>query len=377
MNRTDPSGYRSLGDIFKQAFFLGPHILTDPMYWASPKTFNQYYGQAAGIAATAIVLYYTGSRELAGAAGGFVSGFSSSLLNGGSVGDAFRSGIIGAGVGVVSGYVGSIGNVYARVAANAVLGGAITEAQGGEFRHGFYASLATSAMAPSIRAAASQNWYAGLVMSAVVGGTASEISGGKFANGAYTGAFQYVIMNYPSRNTDRGARAAVGLAKSSDFPASSPEEEQKLMEKSRQMALQTTNGKKLLPYIEGKGYHYQWTNGDDGGYDPIDKIIKIPRSYWQDAAWTMIHESVHVIEDATGRYSSDKGWAMFRLGEIRAYSAELNAYREYRALPGHADYSTPGMEAIRYLWNDPKAFNSFIDDTYKSNWENIVNGVNR
>jgi RHS repeat-associated protein len=79
MNRTDPSGYRSLGDIFKQTFFFGPHILTDPMYWASPKTFNQYYGQAAGIAATAVVLYYTGSRELAGAAGGFVSGFSSSL----------------------------------------------------------------------------------------------------------------------------------------------------------------------------------------------------------------------------------------------------------------------------------------------------------
>jgi hypothetical protein len=213
MNRTDPSGYRSLGDVFKQAFFLGPHILSDPMYWASPKTFNQYYGQAAGIGVTAVVSYFCGP-VVGGAAGGFVSGFSSSLLNGGSVGDAFKSGVIGGGIGAVKGAVtagigeafgpvgSNIGRELGRAAAHGVVGGLFEEAMGGDSRHGFLAGFAGSlggSLAPNIPGVPGygDRSFSAIGMrttiAAVVGGTASVLGGGKFANGAVTAAFQHLL----------------------------------------------------------------------------------------------------------------------------------------------------------------------------------------
>jgi hypothetical protein len=213
MNRTDPSGYRSLGDVFKQAFFLGPHILSDPMYWASPKTFNQYYGQAAGIGVTAVVSYFCGP-VVGGAAGGFVSGFSSSLLNGGSVGDAFKSGVIGGGIGAVMGAVtagigeafgpvgSNIGRELGRAAAHGVVGGLFAEAMGGDFRHGFLAGFAGSiggSLAPNIPGVPGygDRSFSAIALrttiAAVVGGTASVLGGGKFANGAVTAAFQHLL----------------------------------------------------------------------------------------------------------------------------------------------------------------------------------------
>jgi hypothetical protein len=62
------------------------------------------------------------------------------LLNGGSIGDAFKSGVVGAAAGIlVGGVQGYFGNTWnaARVGATAVAGGAGAEIQGGEFRHGF------------------------------------------------------------------------------------------------------------------------------------------------------------------------------------------------------------------------------------------------
>lgn len=204
VNATDPTGYFS----WRHAFGV---LNFGIEYLFAPKLFNAYGSMAQGVAVTAVVTYFTGSPTLGGAIGGYVSGFTGSLLNGGSLGDAFKSGVIGGVIGGVSGAVAGIGNIYVRVAANAVLGGLIAEAQGGEFRHGFYASLATAAMSPYIGKAAAQNWYAGLIMSAVVGGTASEIGGGKFANGAFSSAFQYVVSNVPTRSQLSGSNIADGV----------------------------------------------------------------------------------------------------------------------------------------------------------------------
>ncbi len=88
----------------------------------------------------------------------------------------------------------------------------------------------------------------------------------------------------------------------------------------------------------------------------------------------MIHEGLHVIEDATGKYSSDKGWAMYIQGEIRAYAAELKAYEQYKKIPGNEDYVNPISEQILELWNDREGFKIFLETTYKPGWERLTGG---
>jgi hypothetical protein len=141
---------------------------------------------------------------VAGAAGGFASGFAGSLLNGGSLSDAFKAGMIGGVVGGITGGLaygigslheaGAIGS-WEKVFAHGTVQGAAAEAQGGQFRHGFYSGFATAAASPYIPA------KAGWVGAAVVGGTASALGGGKFANGAVSGAFQY-LLNHSQHEHD-------------------------------------------------------------------------------------------------------------------------------------------------------------------------------
>jgi hypothetical protein len=79
-----------------------------------------------------------------GAVGGFASGFAASLLNGGSIGDAFKAGAIGAVAGAATAGIGaklggarfgsSPGKWAAHKLAHGVVGGAVEEARGGEFR---------------------------------------------------------------------------------------------------------------------------------------------------------------------------------------------------------------------------------------------------
>ena len=210
MGFTDPSGYRKLGDVLKQSFFLGPQILSDPMYWFAPKTFNQYYGQASGIAITAVVTYYAGPVA-GGAAGGFYSAFATSLLNGGGLGDAFKAGLIGGGIGGITGAISyGIGDAFGsygqygvageigRAAAHGVVGGALAELEGGDFRHGFYGSFAGSFLGGAFRITGHDAgvYAANIAISAVIGGTASVLGGGKFTNGAVTAAFQYMANGW-------------------------------------------------------------------------------------------------------------------------------------------------------------------------------------
>jgi hypothetical protein len=210
---TDPSGY-SFWDRVKDAFKLNiflPGVVLDPLYWFAPQFHAQYAGQALGIAASAVVMYYTGDPALAGAAGGFASGFANSLLNGGSVGDAFKAGAIGAAIGyAMGGITSAIGGYYgdgwqgwtteiARAATHGAVGGIYAEATGGDFLTGFAGSFVGS-----FAGHASNNFIKGdtwgaiagrTTVAAVAGGTTSVIGGGKFANGAFTAAFQHLLNN--------------------------------------------------------------------------------------------------------------------------------------------------------------------------------------
>jgi len=82
---------------------------------------------------------------------------------------------------------------FENMLGNAIVGGVMSDLQGGNFGHGFWAAGLTAGLkgkngdfglGPSADMKGAR-----IMTAAVIGGTASVISGGKFANGAITGAF--------------------------------------------------------------------------------------------------------------------------------------------------------------------------------------------
>jgi hypothetical protein len=241
MNRTDPSGYFSLKEALVMVVAIVVTVVVTVVSYGAltGQTIAAMGGfwSAAGTALTAGGWAGFGAVVAGGAAGGFTSGFSGSLLNGGSIGDAFKSGVIGAAWGAASAAIAfGIGQGFdklgwgddffeggwaGRAAAHGSSQGLITEAQGGEFRHGFYAAAFSSAASPALG-----KWFPNpeqisqrTAVAAAIGGTASVLGGGKFANGALSGAFTHLfnaeaknIAQLSARNTARGAIERVLLA---------------------------------------------------------------------------------------------------------------------------------------------------------------------
>jgi len=216
MNATDPSGYFKFKDIIPAIVGIVVAAVTIVAIVASGGTAITGVGSffsalKAGLTTTAAIW--------GGAAGGFASGFSGSLLNGGSIGDAFKAGVIGAAVGAATAWAaGQIGEFFngldgafademfsnwaGRTVAHGVVGGAASEAQGGSFRHGFLSSAASAGVmhirgvGRFFNADKGGAWIAArTAAAATIGGTASVLGGGKFANGAVTSAFQHLFNN--------------------------------------------------------------------------------------------------------------------------------------------------------------------------------------
>ncbi len=104
--------------------------------------------------------------------------------------------------------LGSFQKELARSLAHGSAGGLSSMAQGGKFKHGFFAgafaSMAGSGMEASKWGVFSTD--AGqLVTAAVVGGTASELGGGKFANGAVTGAYTMLFNHMAHQKQEKKA----------------------------------------------------------------------------------------------------------------------------------------------------------------------------
>ena len=201
---TDPSGFFSLKDAAIIVAVIVVSVVTAGAALAAymGTTFVGAMGTMFGVAGSASMTL--GGAIVAGGAGGFASGFAGSLLNGGSIGDAFKAGIIGGVTGAVTAGLtfeaGSLAqankwNWFERGLAHGAIQGGVTEASGGQFRHGFYAGFATGASEEGIGKWAQGSPAKGITAAAVVGGTASAIGGGKFANGAVSGAFTY-LFNY-------------------------------------------------------------------------------------------------------------------------------------------------------------------------------------
>jgi RHS repeat-associated protein len=199
---TDPSGFFSLKDAAKIVAIVAIAYVTGG--WGA-KVLGGWLKSAFAISSA------TGSTITAGVGGGFAAGFSSgfagSLLNGGSLSDAFKAGAVGGVVGAVTGGIlGKIGtmewNPFQRGLAHGATHGVAAEAQGGEFRHGFYAGFAVGATEARIGEWAGASKARGIAAASVVGGTASALGGGKFANGAISGAFSY-LFNQLSEKFDK------------------------------------------------------------------------------------------------------------------------------------------------------------------------------
>jgi len=142
------------------------------------------------------------------------------------------------------------------------------------------------------------------------------------------------------------------------------------------MALQTKNGRSALGFAEKEGYSYKFWDKSYGMSDPETKFIMIPRIGWEDSAWILIHEAVHIIQalQGNGMYSADKGWPFWRLAEVQAYGAQIMAYREYQRMPGNQNYTAPGTQGLSELWDDKSGgFNKFIDDTYRPLYDALPN----
>jgi hypothetical protein len=145
-----------------------------------------------------------GAALAAVAAGGFAGAFVGALMDGASVKQAFRAGLVGAftsfagsSVGIAGqGMTGKLDTFIFKVGAHGLAGGIAAEIGGGEFRHGFLSSAAAAGIdysglankLPGNGSVAGRTIRAGLV-----GGTVSAIGGGKFANGAYTAALQHLV----------------------------------------------------------------------------------------------------------------------------------------------------------------------------------------
>lgn len=192
LGATDPSGYFSLKDVVKIVAVIVVGYFTAG--WAIHALGTSMTGSlATGFTVTTVSA--SKAALIGGIAGGFGSGFAGSLLNGGSLGDAFKAGAIG---GILGGITAGIGNMaglnpFEKGGLHGIAQGAGAEANGGEFRHGFYSGFLSSRLAGPISNTFADNDLLQLVATATVGGTASAIGGGKFANGATRGAFIYLF----------------------------------------------------------------------------------------------------------------------------------------------------------------------------------------
>ncbi|MCH6259361.1 hypothetical protein MLD52_22595, partial [Puniceicoccaceae bacterium K14] len=213
LTHIDPSGFISLKDVLKIVVVVVLVAVTaGAVAWALAPSSAGIGGVWGGLGAIASGSAGAGAIVAAGAASGFVGSFAGTLLNGGSLGDAFQAGVEGAVTGAVSsalafGIGHGIGKDWHNIVkafAHGAAQGTITEAQGGEFRHGFYAAFATKMTGGAIMKAGNEAGVIGrTVAAAIIGGGASALGGGKFANGAISGAFTHLFNDEYGRKVGR------------------------------------------------------------------------------------------------------------------------------------------------------------------------------
>jgi RHS repeat-associated protein len=193
LSRTDPTGElstRQWGQLFMTAVMaIGTYgaSLSVPQGMTMSSAMGTT-GQIVYSAGMGSVAGMTASQSIKGAGWGAFSG-----LAFWGIGTYFES-ARWAGTGRhVAGTSLNLGGYAAKTLAHGVLGGIMTDLQGGRFGSGFLAAGVTQSVSGSIDRIDSANpalgFAARVSAAAVLGGTVSDITGGKFANGALTASF--------------------------------------------------------------------------------------------------------------------------------------------------------------------------------------------
>jgi RHS repeat-associated protein len=190
-----------------QSYNRYSYVLNNPLSYIDPSGYffsKLWKGikKFASVIVGAALIYFTGgtaswfvSSWYGAATAGAISGAVGAAANGGNILKGALTGAFSAaafyGVGQIF-EPGTFGNIVG----NGLVGGVMSDLQGGNFGHGFFAAGFSAAAKPMIYEKfgyAPENAGARVVTAAVIGGTASVISGGKFANGATTGAFSQMF----------------------------------------------------------------------------------------------------------------------------------------------------------------------------------------
>lgn len=229
---------------YLQSYNRYAYVLNNPLSLSDPTGYNWFsdiWGGITGaigsvvnfvidnwkpivtIAIGVAIAAYTGGVGVAswqaafasGTAAGFGSSIAGTLLNGGSLTDALKSGIRSAiiggitavltyGVGqwakTIDASVGKNSEYYGiKILGHGVVQGTMAELNGGRFIHGFV----TGAISGGTEDFIADNFSGGtsaIAASAIVGGVTSELTGGTFLNGAMTGAFVMMFNQMAIKN---------------------------------------------------------------------------------------------------------------------------------------------------------------------------------
>lgn len=229
LSYTDPSGYlfKSVGKLLK-----GIVKGVKKAFSFIKKNWKTIAAIAVGVFtgfALSAVLGVSGGLlgSMVSAAGyGFGSSFTGTLLSGGSIGDAFKSGLKAAAIsGIVAAatfgigslaeaaadrmgaHLGTVAEYSIKTVGHGIVQGVHEELQGGKFEHGFLSgafSGATGGLVSNI-----SNPILEVAAAAIVGGTAAELGGGKFANGALSGAFTHLFNDIAHDQKQKAIDAAL------------------------------------------------------------------------------------------------------------------------------------------------------------------------
>ena len=174
LSLTDPSGYFSLGSLFKPFRNVAQGVVKAVKRIIRSKVVQTVVTIAAGA--------YCGAQCAAAASAAFAA------TNGGDLGEVVFAATLTYVSAVAYSEVGThVSHGAAKTVAHGVVGGVVAEVGGGRFRDGFIAAASAQFAAPGIGRFSTPQGR--VVAAAVVGGTAARLGGGKFANGAATAAF--------------------------------------------------------------------------------------------------------------------------------------------------------------------------------------------
>ena len=199
--QADPMLDQGIQGLNRYSYVLNnPLTLTDPTGYFSWRSLIRTVAAivvtvyTGGLAGTLYAAGNTAAAFVVAAAGGFAAGvIQTGTVKGGLYGAFGAAAFFGVGSyfqnakwAYSGGQLNSIGLV-AKTVSHGMVGGVMSDLQGGKFGHGFLSAGATQAVSPQIDRINSAPGR--VVAAATLGGSVSAATGGKFANGAVTAAF--------------------------------------------------------------------------------------------------------------------------------------------------------------------------------------------